>query len=191
MICSSTAAGSGSGKATATGINCDESCSVGESEIANGKTVKVKTKGSKGSEEGVISGGTGSAEACNGTSECQFTMSAGGQALTVTFVAKPMKTLTLNMTGPAYNKGKVKGKAFVKGLVKSSFSCGAGCTTTTESFFEEDELELTASAAKDYAFAGWTIEGGAGCVSESEPEPGKFVCMLDSDADKTVNAEFE
>ena len=180
-----TKAGSGSGKASATGISCDESCSIGESEIPNGKLVKVKTKPANGSETAVLEGGTGSASSCSGF-ECEFTISADS-SLVVKYVAKPTKTLTLNLTGPSYNKGKVKGKAFVKGLVKSSFACGAGCTTTTESFIQGDEIELTASAASGYAFEGWTISGGeAGtCTGKA------LVCKVPVDANKTIEAEFK
>jgi Divergent InlB B-repeat domain len=178
-------AGSGAGTAKAGALGCDESCSGGSAAVQTGKTVKVTTKPAKGSEEGVISGGTGSAEACNGESHCEFPAGAD-QTLTVTFAAKPMKTLTLDLTGPAAYKGKVKGKAFAKGLVKSSFSCGAECSTE-ESFFEGDNIELTASASTGYTFAGWTIAGGATgtCTGTTSP------CSLPVDADKTIEAEFK
>jgi uncharacterized repeat protein (TIGR02543 family) len=89
--------------------------------------------------------------------------------------------------GPAAYKGKVKGKAFVKGLVLSGINCGSGCTTTTESFFATDNIELTASAATGYAFEGWTVEGGSAGTCAGKVTP----CSLPADANRTVKAEFK
>ena len=72
---------------------------------------------------------------------CIFTISANS-LVKVKFDPTPTKTLTVNLTGPAAFKGKVKGKAFVKGLVSAGISCGSGCTMTTESFFVTDTIEL-------------------------------------------------
>ena len=101
-------AGSGSGKATATGLSCDASCSKATAAIKAGTSVTVKTASSKGSEPAVFEGGTGSATGCSGAS-CIFTISANS-SVKVKFDLTPTKTLTVKLTGPAAYKGKVSGK---------------------------------------------------------------------------------
>ena len=179
-------AGSGYGTAKATGISCDESCSTASSAIQSGKVVKVTTAPAKGSEAAVLEGGTGSASGCSGTT-CEFTIEANS-SVKVKFVPKPTSTLTLNLTGPGAYKGKVTGKSLlVKGLLKSAFNCGVGCTSTKESFFASDEVELTATAPTGYSFGGWTVSGGSAgtCTGKTTP------CKLLSDANKTISAKFE
>ena len=129
-----TKAGSGQGKVSATGISCDENCSTATSAIKTGTSVTVKTVAAKGSEAAVFEGGTGSASGCSGAT-CTFTISENS-SVKVKFDPKPTKTLTVNLTGPAANKGKVSGKGTIKGLTASAIACGAGCTTQTESFFQ-------------------------------------------------------
>jgi hypothetical protein len=176
--------GTGGGKVLATGINCDEGCSKATSVIKIGMVVTVKETPEKGSEAAVFEGGTGSASACSGTS-CTFTISENS-SVKVKFNAIPTKTLTVELIGPGAYKGKVKGKAFVKGLISAGINCGAGCTTQTESFFAIDEIELTASAATGYTFSGWSVEGGSAgtCTGITTP------CKLPTDADKTISAKF-
>src|SRR4249919_562063 len=179
-------AGSGYGTAKATGISCDESCSTASSAIQSGKVVKVTTAPAKGSEAAVLEGGTGSASGCSGTT-CEFTIEANS-SVKVKFVPKPTSTLTLNLTGPGAYKGKVTGKSLlVKGLLKSAFNCGVGCTSTKESFFASDEVELTATAPTGYSFGGWTVSGGSAgpCTGKTTP------CKLLSDANKFISAKFE
>jgi uncharacterized repeat protein (TIGR02543 family) len=178
-------AGSGSGKVTAMGINCDANCSKTTSAIKTGTSVTVKVFPSKGSEAAVFENGTGSASGCSGES-CTFTISVNS-SVKVKFDPIPTKTLTVNLTGPAAYKGKVKGKAFVKGLVSAGISCGSGCTTVTESFFATDTIELSALAATGYTFEGWTVKGGSAgtCTGKA------LTCTLPTDADKTVEAEFK
>jgi hypothetical protein len=172
-------AGSGAGKVGATGISCDESCSVATSAIKTGTAVTVKTAPAKGSEAAVIEGGTGSASGCSGAS-CTFTITENS-SVKVRFEPIPTKTLTVDLTGPGAYKGKVSGKGIVKGLLSSKVSCGSGCTTATESFFETDEVELVAVAATGYTFAGWS---GGGCS-------GTGACKVATSSDKTVSAEFK
>jgi hypothetical protein len=177
-------AGSGFGKAIATGISCDENCSKAASAIKIGTSVTVKATPAKGSEAAVFEGGTGSASGCSGAT-CTFTISENS-SVKVKFSPIPTKTLTIQLTGPGAYKGKVKGKAFVKGLVSAGISCGSGCTTATESFFATDEIELTASAATGYTFSGWSVEGGSAgtCTGTTTP------CKLPANTDKTVSAKF-
>ena len=108
-------AGSGSGKAIAKGISCDAGCPVASAAIKTGTVVEIKATPSKGSEAAVFEGGTGSASSCSGGT-CVFTISEDS-SVKVKFNAAPMKDITAELTGPAAYKGKVKGKAFVKGLL--------------------------------------------------------------------------
>jgi hypothetical protein len=172
-------AGTGQGKALATGISCDENCSKASSAVKTGTVVTVKPTPAKGSEAAVFEGGTGSASGCSGA-VCTFTISANS-SVKVKFNAAPTKTLTVNLTGPAKYKGKVSGKGTAKGLTGSAISCGTGCTTETESFFASDTVTLTAVAGAGYTFTGWS-----GC--DSEPE-GK--CAVATSSNKTVSAEFK
>jgi uncharacterized repeat protein (TIGR02543 family) len=178
-------AGSGYGKVTALGISCDESCSIAKSAVKSGALVTVKATAAKGSEFVGFEEGSGSASACSAT-PCIFTISEAS-SLKAKFAPLATKTLTVNLTGPGKYKGKVAGKAFVKGLVLSAISCGTGCTTTTETFFASDEIELTATPSLGYTFNGWNVEGGSAgaCTGITSP------CKVKTDADKTVTAEFK
>jgi hypothetical protein len=178
-------AGTGYGKVTATGINCDESCSTATSAIKAGMAVTVKATPAKGSEAAVFESGTGSAGSCS-ASPCTFTIEADS-SLKVRFSPIPRKAITVKLTGPAAYKGKVKGKAFVKGLTLAAIGCSSGCTSATESFLATDEIEMTATAALGYTFKGWNVEGGSAgtCTAATTP------CKLPTDADKTVKAQFE
>ena len=178
-------AGSGYGKAGATGISCDESCSKSSAAIKTGMAVTVKTAPAKGSEVAVLEGGTGNASACSGVT-CTFTITENS-SVKVKFVPTPTKTLTVNLTGPGKYKGKVTGKATVKGLLSTAISCGSGCTSAVETFFAAGTTELIATPGAGYTFAGWTVEGGTAgtCTGTTSP------CTLLTDADKTVSAKFE
>jgi uncharacterized repeat protein (TIGR02543 family) len=178
-------AGSGSGKVTTSGISCDANCSTASSVVKAGVAVTVKAVPSKGSEAAVFENGTGSASSCSGAT-CSFTISENS-SVKVKFNPIPTKTLTVKLTGPAAYKGKVKGKAFVKGLLSAGINCGSGCTTATESFFATDTIELSALAATGYTFEGWTVAGGSigTCTGNA------LTCTLPTDADKTVEAEFK
>jgi Divergent InlB B-repeat domain len=172
-------AGSGQGKALATGISCDENCSKASSAVKTGTVVTVKPTPAKGSEAAVFEGGTGSASGCSGA-VCTFTISENS-SVKVKFNAAPTKTLTVKLTGPAAYKGKVSGKGTAKGLTLSAINCGAGCTTQTESFFASDTVTLTAAAGTGYTFAGWS---GGGCSGTGN-------CAVTMSSDQTVSAEFE
>jgi uncharacterized repeat protein (TIGR02543 family) len=178
-------AGTGYGKVAATGISCDESCSKSTSGVKIGTAVTIKTTPAKGNEAAVIEGGTGSASGCSGAT-CSFAISEKS-SVKVKFDPAPRKDITVELTGPGAYKGKVKGKAFVKGLVVAGLSCGSGCTTATESFFATDNIELSASTATGYTFEGWTVEGGSAGTCSGKTNP----CFLKTDANKTVEAEFK
>jgi hypothetical protein len=177
--------GSGSGKVSSKGISCDASCSVAKSEVKTGSAVEVKVTPSKGTEAAIFENGTGNAGSCTGGT-CNFTISENS-SVKVKFAAISTKTLALNLTGPGAYKGKVKGVAFLKGLLLSGINCASGCLSTTESFFSNDEVELSASASTGYTFAGWSVSGGSAgtCTGATSP------CKLKTDANKTVSAEFK
>jgi uncharacterized repeat protein (TIGR02543 family) len=176
-------AGSGAGKASATGISCDENCSKATSSIKTGTVVTVKVTSAKGSEAASFEGGTGSASGCSGAT-CSFTISENS-SVKVKFAPKPTKTLTVKLTGPAAYKGKVTGKGTVKGLLGSAINCGSGCTSQTESFFSSDEVTLTAVAGTGYSFAGWSGSEAGSCTGTTSP------CTIPTNANKTLSAEFK
>jgi hypothetical protein len=178
-------AGSGQGKASATGISCDENCSSASSAIKAGTSVTVKVASAKGSEPAVFEGGTGSASGCSGAS-CTFTISENSSVV-VKFDPKPTNNLTVTLTGPARYKGKVSGKGTVKGLTASAISCGSGCVTQTESFFASDTVTLTAVAGTGYKFAGWNAPGeeAGTCTGTTTP------CTISTSLNKALSAEFE
>jgi uncharacterized repeat protein (TIGR02543 family) len=176
-------AGTGTGKAAATGISCDANCSKATSAIKTGTSVTVKVTPDKGSEAAVFEGGTGSASGCSGAA-CTFTISENS-SVKVKFNPIPTKTLTVKLTGPAAYKGKVSGKGIVKGLTASAISCGTGCTTQTESFFSTDEVTLSAVAGTGYTFAGWSGSEAGTCTGTTTP------CTISTSANKTLSAEFK
>jgi hypothetical protein len=182
-----TKAGSGFGKVIATGISCDESCSIAKSAVKSGLVVTVKATPAKGSTLTAFENGTGSAAvpACEGAGPCTFTITENSSVI-VKFTPIPTKQVTLNITGPGAYKGKVKGKAFVKGLVLSAFNCGSGCTSTTETFFATDEIEMTATSSLGYTFDGWNVVAGAGTCTGNA-----LTCQVKTDADKTITASFK
>jgi uncharacterized repeat protein (TIGR02543 family) len=175
--------GTGQGKASATGIACDENCSKATSAIKAGTVVTFKTISAKGSEAASFEGGTGSASGCSGAT-CTFTISENS-SVKVKFNAAPTKTLTVNLTGPAKYKGKVTGKGTAKGLTASAINCGSGCTTQTESFFASDTVTLTAVAGTGYTFGGWSGSEAGTCTGKTSP------CTISTSANKTLSAKFE
>jgi hypothetical protein len=181
-------AGTGYGKVITTGytgLSCDESCSKSTSGIKTGSSVTVKATPAKGSEFVGFEGGTGNGSLCSAT--CTFTISEKS-SVKAKFSPIPSKTLTVKLKGPGAYKGKVTGKGVtVRSLLAAAISCGSGCTTETETFFATGTTELVATPARDYSFAGWTVEGGSAgtCVGTTAS------CALLTDADKTVEAEFE
>jgi Divergent InlB B-repeat domain len=177
-------AGSGQGKALATGISCDENCSKATSAIKTGTSVTVKATPAKGSEAAVFEGGTGSASGCSGAT-CTFTISENS-SVKVKFDPIPTSTLTVNLAGPAKYKGKVTGKGTVKGLTASAINCGTGCTSQTESFFATDEVTLTAVAGTGYTFKGWNTNISPGtCHGATTP------CTIKTSSNETLVALFE
>ena len=179
--------GSGFGKAIATGISCDASCSRATSAIKTGTAVTIKTIPAKGSEAAILEGGTGSAVPCSEES-CTLTITEDSSVI-VKFAPIPTHILTIKLTGPGAYKGKVTGKGItVKGLLSTAISCGSGCTTAAETFFASGETELIATPATGYTFAGWSgLSGEAAgtCTGTTTP------CKLKTDADKTITAKFE
>jgi hypothetical protein len=176
----------GKGKVSATGISCDENCTKAVSSIKTGTSVTIKTTPAKDSEAAVISGGTGSASACSG-STCTFTITEDS-VVAVKFQAIPTHKLVVFLNGPAAYKGKVTGKGTVKGLTASAINCGSGCTNQTESFFSTDEVTLSAVAGTGYTFAGWghSVETNPGtCTGKTMP------CTIPMSADGTITAKFE
>ena len=178
-----TKAGSGQGKASATGISCDENCSSASSAIKTGTSVTVKVASAKGSEPAVFEGGTGSASGCSGAT-CTFTISEDS-SVKVNFEPKPTNRLVVNLTGPAAYKGKVTGKGTIKGLTASAISCGSGCINQTESFFEGDTVTLSAVAGTGYKFAGWVGVGTGTCEGTTTP------CTVSTNTEHTLSARFE
>jgi hypothetical protein len=179
-------AGSGFGKAIATGISCDASCPKATSAVKTGTLVTVKAAAAKGSEFATFEAGTGSAGSCSGAT-CSFTITEASSVV-VNFSPIPTTTLTVNLTGPGAYKGKVTGKGTtVKGVYSTAINCGSGCTTQTETFFATGTTELIATAATGYTFAGWSVSGGSAgtCTGTTSP------CTLLTDANKTVKAKFE
>jgi hypothetical protein len=176
-------AGYGYGRIAANGISCDESCLKSTSRIKTGTAVTVKATPAKGSEFITFEGGTGNPSACSAT--CAFTISEAS-SVKVKFSPIPSKALTVKLTGPGAYKGRISGKV-VNSVYSPMISCGSGCTTATEWFFASGETELTAMAATGYSFKGWTVSGGSAgtCTGTTSP------CRLATDADKTIEAEFE
>ena len=176
-------AGYGYGKVAAMGISCDESCSKSTAGVKTGTAVTVKATPAKGYEFVGFEGGTGNASACSAS--CIFTISEAS-SVKVKFSPIPTKTLTVKLKGPGAYKGKVTGKV-VKSVYSPTISCGSGCTTETETFFATGETELLAAVSTGYSFKGWTVSGGSAgtCTGTTTP------CKLLTDADKTVEAEFE
>jgi uncharacterized repeat protein (TIGR02543 family) len=110
---------------------------------------------------------TGWGGACTGTSACTVTMTAA-QNVTATFTASAPVTHTLKITKTA------------SGTVTSNpagINCGSDCT---ESYNQGSTLTLTATAANDSTFTGWS----GGCTGTAS------TCLIAMSAAQNVTATF-
>ena len=99
-----------------------------------------------GSEFTGFSNGTGSASSCTGTSPCSFTMEADSEVDADFDPIENAATLTL-----------IKGGNLAGGTVISTpagINCGPACEVESALFSEGDEVELVATPAAGYVFAG-------------------------------------
>jgi hypothetical protein len=153
-------AGNGSGTVTSSpaGIACGADCS----EAYDAHTVVTLTGAAAA--DSTFSGWTGGG--CTGTGTCVVTMDAAA-SVTAGFALKQF-LLTVGKTGNG------------SGTVTSSpagIACGADCT---ETYNAHTVVTLTAAAAADSTFTGWT---GGGCS-------GTATCVVTMDAAVSVTAGF-
>ncbi|MBN2575169.1 MAG: hypothetical protein JXP73_11460 [Deltaproteobacteria bacterium] len=155
-------AGTGSGTVTSSpaGINCGSSCSAS---YAYGTSVTLTATPVANSDFAGWSGG-----GCSGTGTCTVAVTAA-TTVTASFALKP-HDLTVNKSGDG------------SGNVASS-PAGIACGDTCVAPFDHGaSVVLTATAADDSSFAGWT---GAGCAAS-----GTGPCTVSVTAATTVTARF-
>ena len=156
-----TGTGTGTVTSSPTGIDCGSDCTEDYNE--NTQVILTATAGTDSTFSGWTGGG------CSGTETCVVTMDQA-QSVTAAFetVSVPTHSLTVQKDGSG------------SGTVNSSptgIDCGSDCT---EDYSENTQVTLTAAAATDSTFAGWT---GGGCS-------GTGTCVVTMDQTQTVTATF-
>jgi hypothetical protein len=137
-----------------------------EAEYEEGTELTLVATPESGSTFAGFSAGTGSASGCS-TSPCTFTIAAVS-AVTATFDLVPTFELSVGVAGSG------------SGTVSSS-PAGIDCGSTCSAEFEEGtEVTLTASAASDSTFSGYS-----GACSGTGP------CVVTMDEARSVTATFE
>ena len=139
-----TRSGSGDGTITGPGIDCGPGASQGDCSetVPDGQAIELTASGDSHSDFAGFSG-----SGCS-TSPCTVMMDAG-KAVSASFSAKPLSTLTVSKSGSG--SGSVSS-------IRAGISCGSGCSAE----FERDEVvELSARPDAGSSFAGFT---GAGCA---------------------------
>jgi Tol biopolymer transport system component len=153
-----TRAGTGSGTVSGSGISCGSDCSES---YPSGSSVTLNAAPAADSDFGGWSGG-----GCSGTGlSCTVTLTAN-TTVTATFT---LKRFTLTVAKAGAGSGTVTG---------SGISCGSDCT---ESYASGTSVTLTASAAANAEFGGWS---GGGCSGTG------LSCTVTLGADTTVTATF-
>lgn len=157
-------AGSGSGTVTSSpaGIDCGSTCSHA---FASGTQVTLTATAESGSFFGGWSGG-----GCSGIDSCVVTMSAA-ESVTATFVLVPPNDYPLSVSKAGSGSGTVTSSP-------AGIDCGSACAAV---FPSGTEVTLTATAASNSTFAGWS---GVGCS-------GTGSCAVTMSAAESVTATFE
>jgi YVTN family beta-propeller protein len=163
FLLSVTAGGTGLGTVTSTpsGINCGPVCSAS---YQSGSQVVLNAAPGAGS---AFAGWSGSG--CSGMASCTVTMNAA-ESVSATFTAV-VETLTVAEVGGG--AGQVTSSP-------SGINCSANNSQCAALFAVGSQITLTAAAAGDSSFAGWS---GGGC-SGIDP------CTVTLGANTTVNASF-
>jgi protein MpaA len=157
-------AGSGSGMVTSApaGIDCGPTCSH---DFASGTQVTLTAAAGSGS---FFAGWSGAG--CSGVGSCEVTMNAA-ESVTATFVLVPPNSYSLSVLKAGNGSGRVTSSP-------AGIDCGAICSDVYPS---GTEVALTATAASDSTFAGWS---GAGCS-------GTGSCLVAMSAAESVTATFD
>lgn len=150
--------------ADGTGINCGDNCST---EFLSGSTVALTAIAASGYEFDSWQGCTSIID-----STCSVTMDSNKTVFAIfTTVNQTSYTLTLNK--PDETNGTVTSNPV-------GISCISGCSTDSASFDSSTVVTLTAVAANDYSFDGWT-----GCDTETAT-----TCTVSMNGNRTVSASF-
>jgi phospholipase C len=155
-------AGTGTGTVTSTpsGINCGSTCTAS---FPSGTAVTLTATAAAGSS---FAGWTG---ACTGTAACTVTLSAAA-SVTATFNTSTAPPVQLTVKDTGAGSGTVASSP-------SGINCGSTCTA---SFPSGSAVTLTATAASNSTFTGWS---GA-CT-------GTAACTVTLSADTSVTANFD
>jgi hypothetical protein len=156
-------AGTGSVSSNPAGISCGADCS--ESYTGGTPVTLTATAGTNYT----FSGWSGSGISCNTTDPCTVSMTAA-RAVTATFSQNGAASYTLNVT--LAGNGSVTSDP-------PGIDCGTDCS---ESYDSGTAVTLTATAATDYTFSGWSGSG----VSCGGTDP----CVVNMTAARSVVATF-
>ncbi len=159
------AGGMGKLQSSPGGILCLANCPETTASFLEGAKVTLKAVPSK---RFVLTEWTGD---CSGAGACEVTMGADHEVGAL-FSEVPKHQLSLSKSGGG--AGTVKSDP-------SGISCGLTCSSQASSFYEGEEVTLTATPGKGSAFAGWS---GGGCE-------GAGSCVVTVSEATDVKAEFK
>ena len=178
----SKASGSGAGQLNTKpgGIACPYNCQSASASFKHGSQVSVVEKPAKHFHFVELTGGTGSAASCNGSSAetCTFTISAGS-SIEAKFAEDPRHALTIAKSGGGQALIKTKGPGIV---------CSYTCSSASASFYEGETVEVRWKLAKGTSSLEWGTGSGTCTGTETEAEG---ACTVTMSAARSLSAQLE
>ena len=178
----SKASGSGPGQLNTKpgGIACTYNCQSATASFKHGSQVTVVEKPAKHFHFVELTGGTGSAASCNGSSSetCTFTIS-GASSIEARFAEDPRHALTIAKSGGGQALIKTKGPGIV---------CSYTCSSGSASFYEGETVEVRWKLAKGTSSLEWGTGSGTCTGTETEAEG---ACTVTMSAARSLSAQLE
>ena len=178
----SKASGSGPGQLNTKpgGIACTYNCQSASASFKHGSQVSVVEKPAKHFHFVELTGGTGSAASCNGSSSetCTFTIN-GASSIEAKFAEDPKHALSLAKSGGGQALIKTKGPGIV---------CSYTCSSASASFYEGEVVEVRWKLAKGTSSLEWGTGSGTCTGTETEAEG---ACTVTMSAARSLVAQLE
>ena len=158
------------------GINCGYACKSSTALYKEG-SLTVKAKPAKNFHFVEFTGGTGSAESCNGVTapECTIASFSSDSKIQEVYAEDAKHTLTLEKTGG--------GQGFVK-TKPTNINCGLTCTKAAASFYASETAEVTVTLGKGTSSVTW-FKGAGTCTGNA------LTCTVPMSSEPQLVAKFE